>query len=315
MLRPISYGSMDGLDAAARALPYLFMPHAALQKVDLEYETLGQGEPLLLVMGVGTQLIVWPLELCQELAAHGFQVVRFDNRDSGLSTHLNHLSAPNLYLSLARRGLGLPIDAPYTLSDMAGDVVGLMDALDLDSAHLFGMSMGGMIAQTLAVEHPARVRSLASFASGAGDVLPLPAPRAMQSLLAPPAKTREQAAEKGLSFQRACGSTHFAWSETGSRDIWGESFDRAHDPTGFARQLTAVLASGSRSPSLHRIACPTLILHGLADPLIPPEAARKMAGLIPGARLRLVCGLGHDLPMGAWPIIVDEVVNNARRAG
>jgi pimeloyl-ACP methyl ester carboxylesterase len=290
------------------------MPRAALNGIEIEYESIGQGEPLLLVMGVGTQLIVWPQELCQELGSHDFKVVRFDNRDAGLSTHLHHLPVPNLYLSLARRGLGLPIDAPYTLSDMADDVVGLMDALDFESAHLFGMSMGGMICQTVAMLHPTRVRSLASFASGAGDVLPLPAPGAMKALLAPPADTRNQASENGLNFQRACGSTHFAWSESASREIWGASFDRAHDPTGFARQLNAVLASGSRSASLHRIRCPTLILHGLADPLIPPDAARKMADLIPDARLRLVVGLGHDLPMGAWPIIVDEVVSNARRA-
>ncbi len=292
------------------------MPRAVLKVTDIEieYETMGHGEPLLLVMGVGTQLIVWPQELCQELSSHGFEVVRFDNRDAGLSTHLHHLCPPNLYVSLVRRGLGLPVEAPYTLNHMADDVVKLMDALGLESAHLFGMSMGGMISQTVAIEHPTRVRSLASFASGAGDVLPLPSPKAMGSLLAPPARTRAQAGENGLTFQRACGSTHFAWSESASRNIWESSFDRAHDPDGFARQLSAVLASGSRSPDLHRIRCPTLILHGLADPLIPPKAARKMAGLIPGARLRLVEGLGHDLPMGAWPIIVDEVVSNARRA-
>ncbi len=290
------------------------MPRAAHHGIELEYEIFGEGEPLILVMGVGAQLLLWPEEFCCELAAHGFQVVRFDNRDAGLSTHLSHLRPPNLYLSLVRRGLGLSIDAPYTLSDMAGDVVGLMDALGVDGAHLLGMSMGGMISQTVAIEHPDRVRSLASFASGPGDVLPLPSPPAMGALLGPRAKNREEAMANGLHFQRTCGSTSFAWSPATSANMWGDSFERDHDAAGFARQLSAVFASGSRSPHLPRIQCPTVVVHGLADPLIPPDAARRTARLIPGARLRLVEGLGHDLPVGAWPIIVDEVVGNTRRA-
>jgi len=290
------------------------MPRATLNGIELEYETFGQGEPLLLVMGVGAQLVFWPEELCQELAAHGFCVVRFDNRDAGLSTHLHHLRAPNLFAALAKRSLGLPVGAPYTLSDMAGDVVKLMDALGLESAHLLGMSMGGMICQTVVIEHPTRVRSLTSYASGAGDVRPLPTPKAMRALLSPPAQSRDQAIQNGLNFQLSCGSTHFAWSRSASAAMWGDSFERAHDPAGFARQLSAVLASGSRSPHLHRIRCPTLVLHGLADPLIHPDAARKMARAIPGARLRLVEGLGHDLPPGMWSILVDEVVRNTKRA-
>jgi pimeloyl-ACP methyl ester carboxylesterase len=290
------------------------MVSATQDVIELEYETFGQGEAMLLVMGVGAQLILWPEELCQELASHGYLVVRFDNRDAGLSTHLHHRKAPNLYTALAKRSIGLDIGAPYNLSDMAGDVVRLLDTLGLESAHLLGMSMGGMICQTVAIEHPTRVRSLASYASGAGDVLPLPSPKAMQALLSPPAKTRDQAIQNGLNFQRACGSTHFAWSRAASAAIWADSFDRAHDPAGFGRQLSAVLASGSRSPHLHRIRCPALVMHGLADPLIHPDAARKMARLIPGARLRLVEGLGHDLPPGIWSHLVDEVVRNARRA-
>ncbi|MDY0001908.1 MAG: alpha/beta fold hydrolase, partial [Polyangia bacterium] len=250
------------------------------------------------------------------LAHAGFQVLRFDHRDTGLSTHLVGLRAPDIRLSLLRRGLGLPIAAPYGLMDMARDAVGLLDAVGWDRAHVMGMSMGGMIAQTMAIEYPDRVRSLVSFASSAGDLLPLPRPRALGTLVRPPARTREQAIETGMTFLRVCGSRGIEWDEEEARRVWGACWDRdpSHDPGGFVRQFTALLAAGSRSKLLSRIRCPTLVLHGLEDPLLPPAAAMATARAIPGAMLQLVPGLGHDLPRGAWSLLVEAVSRHARGA-
>lgn len=290
------------------------MAKAAANGIVIEHEIMGEGEPLLLIMGVGAPLIVWPDGFCRALVAAGFKVIRFDNRDTGLSTHLHGKRVPDVRLSLVRRALRRPIAAAYSLGDMAADAAGLMDALELESAHVIGMSMGGMIAQTLAVEHPGRVRSLVSYASTAGDLFPLPEPRALGTLVRPPARSREEAIEVGLHFQRVCGSRGFVWDEAESRLIWGACWDRSHDPRGFARQFTAVLAAGSRREAVARIRCPTLVLHGLDDPLIPPAAAISTARAIPGARLELVPGLGHDLPEGAWPLLVEAVSRNAGRA-
>ncbi|MFH2008640.1 MAG: alpha/beta hydrolase [bacterium] len=290
------------------------MPRVQSNGIEIEYESFGRGEPVLLIMGVGAQLLLWRSGFCQMLAARGFQVIRFDNRDTGLSTHLRGVRAPNPNLSFARRVFGLPVKAPYTLSDMAADTVGLMDALDLDSAHVVGMSMGGMIAQMTAIEHPTRVRSLTSFASATGDLFPLGKPRALATLFRPPAKNRQQAIDNGMHFLRVAGSKGLPWDEADAAELWGRCYDRSFDPGGFVRQMAAIAATGSRTARLARVRCPTLAVHGLDDPLLLPACATATARAVPGGRTRFIEGLGHDLPEAAWPYLVGAIAEIAGEA-
>ncbi len=275
------------------------MPRARANGIEIEYETFGDpADPtLLLVMGLGGQMILWPEELCSDLAARGLHVVRFDNRDVGRSTWLEQAGMPDVAGALGAALQGRPIPAPYLLRDMAADAVGLLDALGIDTAHVVGASMGGMIAQTLAIEHPARVRTLTSIMSTTGHPgLPQARPDAMAVLLTPAPTERAAAIDHGVRVWRTIGSPGFPFDEAEVRRRAALAFDRGVNPPGVARQLVAILASGSRREALRGVRAPTLVIHGLADPLVPVEGGRDTAQAVPGAELLEFEGMGHDLP-------------------
>jgi len=266
-------------------------------------------------MGLAAQMILWEDDFCRELASRGFHVTRFDNRDVGQSTWMKDAGVPDVGAALMASMTGGRVEAPYTLSDMAADTVGLMDALGIASAHIVGASMGGMIAQTLAIEHPARVRTLTSIMSTTGDpALPPPTPEAMSVLFMPPVAGREENIERGVKVFRTIGSPGFPFDEAGVRDIAARAFDRGFHPEGVARQIAAIFASGSRKAGLAAVTVSTLVLHGKADPLVPYEAGADTAEAVAGAKLVGIEGMGHDMPRGVWPRILDEICELAARA-
>jgi pimeloyl-ACP methyl ester carboxylesterase len=286
------------------------MEHNGVQRtevgdVEIAYESFGSpgDTPLLLVMGLATQMLGWPDEFCRQLAGRGMHVVRFDNRDIGLSTHLDAAGAPDVGALVSGTGT-----AAYSLADMADDTAGLLDALGWDSAHVVGASMGGMIAQSLAIRHPQRVRSLTSIMSTTGDrSVGSPADVALGVLFAPPATSRDEALQRAVDTYRVIGSPGFEFDEPALRERAGLSFDRAHDPAGVARQLAAILTTDDRTPHLGEIAVPTLVVHGAQDTLVDISGGRATAAAIPGADLWVVEGMGHDLPRALWPEIVDRI--------
>jgi pimeloyl-ACP methyl ester carboxylesterase len=280
--------------------------------VELCYETFGDPEApaMLLTMGLATQMLGWHEDLCRELADRGFHVIRFDNRDCGRSQRMNG-SVPSL-LQLLRRDKRA---ASYTLADMAGDCVGLLDHLGIETAHMVGASMGGMIAQTMAARHPDRVLSLASMLSNTGALWSgQPSPRLYHVLLKPPPRDRERYKDHAVWVFSRIGSPGFARDEADLRRIAGMSYDRGINPAGTSRQLAAIIATGDRTPLLRAITAPTLVIHGADDKLMPPSGGRATARAIPGARLLLVRGMGHDIPRGAWPQLLDAIEQNAARA-
>jgi pimeloyl-ACP methyl ester carboxylesterase len=281
--------------------------------VQLCYEPFGDPDrpAVLLVMGLGTQMIAWDADFCGELADRGFHVIRYDNRDVGRSTHLSDRPVPRPRELLTRR-----IRRPaYLLKDMAADGIGLLDELGIESAHVVGASMGGMIAQTMAAEHPDKVRSLVSIMSSTGSRWSgQPAPRILPLLLQKPATSKEDYVERIAKAFALIGSPGFERGDDELRELAALSWDRGVDPAGFARQLGAIIASGHRAADLKRIRVPTLVIHGKADRLIRPSGGRATARAIPNARLELIDGMGHDLPRGVWPRILDGIEQNAARA-
>jgi pimeloyl-ACP methyl ester carboxylesterase len=292
------------------------MPRALVSpspEVHLEYDVRGAGDPMLLIMGIGAQMIFFPDDFCDALAARGFQVARFDNRDVGRSTWLDGAPTRPPGALIARRAMGLPVPAPYTLSDMARDTAGLLDHLGWDTAHVVGVSMGGMIAQHLAIEHPGRLRTLTSVMSTTGAVgASLPKPAALKALLQPRPMDEEGAGEALLRVQKALEGPLHPVSEERVRAVGRAAFRRGANPAGFVRQLSAVLASGDRTPRLRQLRVPTLVLHGEADPLVPLAGGRATAAAVPGARLRTVPGWGHGLPESVWPLLIDEISAHAQ---
>jgi pimeloyl-ACP methyl ester carboxylesterase len=281
--------------------------------IELAYESFGDpARPLvLLIMGLGTQMLAWNDDFCAGLAAQGLFVVRFDNRDVGLSTHLHDAPNPDVGATFA----GDRSTVTYTLSDMAADTIGLIDALGRDRAHLVGASMGGMIAQTVAIEHPERVASLTSIMSTTGDRRVGNATQAaIGVLMAPPAHTREAVIERALAGFRVIGSPGFPLDEEGMRDRAGRAFDRAHDPLGVGRQFVAILASPDRTPALRALRTPTLVIHGREDPLVGLSGGEATAAAIPGAELLVLNGMGHDLPRALWPRIIEPIAALVERA-
>jgi pimeloyl-ACP methyl ester carboxylesterase len=271
--------------------------------VGIAYEHFDSGgEPLLLIMGLGMQLLSWPDEFCAALVEHGFAVVRFDNRDVGRSTHLSRAGAPSLAGVLARPRSA----AAYRLADMADDAAAVCDAIGWTSAHVVGASLGGMIAQALAIGHPERVRSLTSIMSTPSPRIGRPRLGALAALVGPDAHDRDQAGARMVRVFRAIGSPAYPPDETWLRDIGRRAFDRGHDPAGVRRQLAAILASGDRRAGLSRVRVPTLVLHGDADPLVRLPGGRATAAAVPGARLVVYRGMGHDLPRALWPTMIDE---------
>ncbi|MEV0565240.1 alpha/beta fold hydrolase [Dactylosporangium sp. NPDC050588] len=273
--------------------------------VTIAYERLGPpgGEPLLLIMGLGMQLLSWPDELCAELTGRGYSVVRFDNRDAGESTHWSQAGNPSLFDLLTRpRAV-----APYRLTDMALDAVAVLDAVGWPSAHVAGASLGGMIAQTLAIGHPDRVRTLTSIMSTPAPQIGRARLGALRALGIPPATTRDEAGERMLQVFTAIGSPAYPRDEAWLRDVGRRAYDRGHDPAGARRQLAAIRASGDRRPGLATVRVPTLVVHGAADPLIRVAGGRATAAAVPGARLVVHPGMGHDLPRPLWTPILDEI--------
>lgn len=290
------------------------MPRAQCNGVELEYEVMGSGEPLLLVMGLGAQLVQWPDGFCERLVERGYMVIRFDNRDIGLSSWLDHLGVPNVRSVVVRGYAGLPVSSAYTLSDMSDDAVALMDALGLDDAHVVGASMGGMIAQTMAIERPSRVRSLVSIMSSPGNRrYSIAKPHALKALLEPPAKGREAQIESMVEKFRVFNGAKLPFNEAVAREIMTRAYDRGFHPAGFARQLNAIIASGARREQLRAVRCPTTVIHGTDDALVPPGGGAATARAIPNARLQWVDGMGHSLPVVCWGIIVDAIDDNCRR--
>jgi pimeloyl-ACP methyl ester carboxylesterase len=282
------------------------MSKAEANGIQIEYETTGDpgDRPLLLIVGLADQLIHWDDGLCADLAARGHYVIRFDNRDSGLSTKCDG-AAP----ALVERQ---KTPAAYSLDDMAGDTIGLLDALGIARAHLCGASMGGMIAQCATIRYPSRVLSLTSIYSTTGNrSLPPPDPEVMDLLLTPAPRDREGYVEYMVLFIRMITGKGFVFDEAYARQISQRAYDRSFCPEGTARQLRAIATQTDRRPALANLAVPTLVVQGTDDPLVSVEAGRDLAEAIPGARLVLIEGMGHDLACGgAWPAIVEAVTTH-----
>jgi pimeloyl-ACP methyl ester carboxylesterase len=273
-------------------------------------QTFGEktGEPLVLIMGLGAQMILWEADFCAALAARGFHVVRFDNRDVGKSSSV---AAPPPDLAKVMSGQA-PLNAPYTLEDMAKDTIGLMDALGFESAHVAGASMGGMIAQSLAIQYPERVKSLTSIMSTTGEPgLPPPTPEVWAAMIAPPPRTAAEFIEANVRVARLLRSYDDADEAAADLVRARRAAERGLNPMGGARQMAAIIASGSRKEALARVKAPTLVIHGADDPLVPLQGGEATARAIPGARLLVLPRMGHTLPRAVWPEIVDAMAELA----
>jgi pimeloyl-ACP methyl ester carboxylesterase len=289
------------------------VPTIAVNDIEICYESFGPDDapPLLLVMGLGAQMTLWSPGFISELLERGFRVIRFDNRDVGLSSK-SQGDPPDVMALFAKYAEGLPIEAPYTLSTMANDAVGLLDALDIPAAHIVGASMGGMIVQVMAIEHPDRVLSLTSIMSTTGNPdVGQPDPDAMMALLAPAPTDRHGAIEQNVVTGRVISGALF--DEDQARAIAAESYDRCFHPAGFAFQIAAIGATGDRTEQLRQLDVPTLVIHGRQDSLISLSGGEATAAAIPGAELLVFGLMGHDTPELYWPQMADAIYNIAVR--
>ena len=291
------------------------MPSVNANGIKIEYESFGAPDSpaILLVMGLGMQLTGWPDPFCQKLAAGGFRVVRFDNRDIGLSTYFDDRGVPKMAWQFIKARIGLKVRGPYDLNDMAADAVGLMDALQLREVHIVGASMGGMIAQQVAAKYAARVRSLVSIMSTSGDRRLPPATRdAQRALFARPENPQDphSVVDHYVKVFGVIASPGFPTAPADLRARMQASVARSYHPQGVARQLVAILASGDRSKDLATIHKPTLVIHGDSDPLVRPACGEDTAKKIPGAKLSIIKGMGHD--MAAWPVLADQILGHVR---
>jgi pimeloyl-ACP methyl ester carboxylesterase len=280
--------------------------------IEIEYEAHGDPEatPLLLIMGLGVQLIHWDDGFVDELVRRGFYVIRFDNRDVGLSTKMESAGSPDIAGVLA--GESKP---PYSLGDMADDAVGVLDALHVKAAHIVGASMGGFIAQLVAINHPNRTLSLTSIMSGPGghDAIP-PTPEALEVLVRLPAPTREEIIQNTLEARRLFAGEGNPFNVAEQRALVERAYERSYYPEGFGRQYAAILASKTRIPGLRELKVPTLVVHGADDPLVPPENGKRVAAAVPGARYLEFPGAGHNLPPNTWGAVADAIAETARQA-
>ena len=284
------------------------MPRVHANGIEIEYDTFGepQDRPLILIMGLSSQLVDWPESFCEKLAAKGHFVIRFDNRDVGLSSKLDDLGVPNIFEIFAAAQQGRAIESPYALSEMAADTIGLMDALNLERAHVCGLSMGGMIAQMMAIEYPRRLISLISMQSSTGDPeLPGAEPPAMEAMVAPPPIERDAYIQHMVDVYRAFAGGSDKYDEGLQKEISALSYDRSFYLMGFTRQLAAILACGSRKDALAAVEVPTLVIHGSHDALLPMVHGKDTAESIPGAKLVIIHGLGHGM---AYPVLWDEII-------
>jgi pimeloyl-ACP methyl ester carboxylesterase len=291
----------------------------AANGIGLEVEDHGpvSGEPLLLVMGLGMQLVAWHEDFVAMLVGRGFRVIRFDNRDIGLSQSYDYLGVPNLAIDSIRYALGLRVKSPYSLGDMAADSIGLLDALGIESAHICGASMGGMIAQRIALRAPGRVKSLTLIMTSSGSRrLPGPSLKVRGAMIARPRDPRavESIVEHYVRLYGLIGSPAYPPPRGYLEERFTMSVTRSYRPAGAARQMVAIAADGDRSPLLAGIRIPTQVIHGAADPLIPVPAGRDLAARIPGAALDVIAGMGHDLPRELWPRFAEGIAAAAGRA-
>lgn len=295
------------------------MPKTKANGIEIEYDCFGNNdaEAVLLISGLGTQMIRWNETFCRILAEQGYRVIRFDNRDAGLSTHFDRASIPDLTAVADAVSRGEEFHVPYTLFDMANDVVGLLDSLMIEQVHVVGRSMGGMIAQLLASEHAERVLSLVSIMSSTGNrELPQAGPAVMAAMTSPTPHPFED--EKGylahcVAFSQVIAGRGYPLDESAQSDQALAEVRRAYNPTGFWRQIAAIAAAGDLRPRLVNITAPTLVLHGSDDPLVPPEAGKDTAANIKGAKLLIVEGMGHDLPSSLFGFMAGVIADNARR--
>jgi pimeloyl-ACP methyl ester carboxylesterase len=294
------------------------MSNVSANNIRIEYETFGNpsSPPLLLIIGLGSQMIYWDESFCRQLAEAGLYVIRFDNRDVGLSTKWDQTGTPDVMDVIGKLMAGQKVTPPYTIEDMAADAVGLLDALSIEKAHICGMSMGGMIAQALAIGYPRRVLSLTSIYSTTGNPdLPRPKPEVMGLLLTPPPQERKPFIEFNLKVFRAITGPRFGFDEKWVRKLMGLAYDRSFCPQGDARQLVAILTQGNRKAGLKGVKVPTLVIHGDADPLVPMEAGKDTAEAVSGAKLKIIEGMGHDLPHGElWAQIAKDIIAHTKGA-
>jgi len=293
------------------------MPHVKANGIQIEYDTFGDSSSpaLLLIAGNGVQIMFWDVEFCELLVKKGYFVIRFDNRDAGLSTKFEEAGIPDFQAAIKAAMEGKPVESAYTLDDMADDAVGLLNALGIEKAHICGASMGGMIAQVIAYRHPKHVLSLTSIMSTTGNPdLPQGKPDALAAVLAPAPEDRKAFVEHMMNVWRKIWSPGFPFDEKRARTFIEKSYDRSYYPQGAVRQNIALIANGDRRPSLSTIAVPTLVIHGADDPLISVEGGKDTARVIPGARLLIINGMGHDMPKGVWAEIVDTISRHTTQA-
>ena len=285
--------------------------------IQIEYETFGEPDSpaLLLIIGFACQLIDWDEKLCRQLAQQGYYVIRFDNRDIGLSSKIDGAGVPDIMKILEARMKGETVNTPYTFEDMAADAVGLLDALGIQKAHICGMSMGGMIAQTIAINYPEKVLSLISVYSNTGDPKdPGPKPEVMELLLKPAPEEREAFIELNMKVLNTIAGPGFPYNQEWLRKHSARSYDRSCYPPGVVRQFAAIITQKNRKPALGSLSIATLVIHGSDDPLIPVECGKNTAAAIPGAGLMIIDGMGHNLPHeGAWPQIIDAIVDHIHK--
>jgi len=293
------------------------MPKAKANNIEIEYDTFGDpsAKPLLLVMGLGSQMISWDEEFCKMFVDKGFYVIRFDNRDIGLSTKFEEAGEPDILKEFMALQRGKTISPPYTVEDMANDAVGLLDVLNIEKAHICGASMGGMIVQLIALNHPDRVLSLTSIMSTTGNPdLPQARPEAMQVLLRPAPTEREAYIKHYVKNWRVLYGSGFPYPEDIYHERAAAAYDRSFYPQGMKRQMLAILGAENRAPKLKTIKVPTLVIHGGDDPLVPVDGGKETAKCIPGAELVIIEGMGHSLPAPIWSQVVEAIAKNANKA-
>jgi pimeloyl-ACP methyl ester carboxylesterase len=286
------------------------MAQTSANNITIEYDTFGDrsAKPLLLVMGLGGQLIHWRDEFCAQLAERDHYVIRYDNRDTGLSEKFGHLGVPDMMELATRLMAGEPANAPYSLNDMAADAFGLLDMLELEAAHVCGVSMGGMIAQTMALSNPERVYSLTSIMSSTGNPeLPPSSDEAMAAMLSPAANNREEAIDRSIHVSSVIGSPAYPTPIEEARARAAEGYDRAFYPEGIARQMAAIAAHGNRRPALEKLQLPALVIHGDADPLVHVDAGRDTHEALKGSEFIVIEGMGHDLPEPLWSQVITAI--------
>ena len=296
-----------------QSIPYTEPAIVKANGIDLVYDIFGfnTSPPILLIMGLGAQMISWDDEFCKQLATRGFWVIRFDNRDVGLSTRFEEAGTLDIPELIQARALGKFIRTPYTLKDMADDAAGLLDALAIESAHIVGLSMGGMIAQMVAIYHPNRVRTLTSIMSSTSDPkLPPPKSEAISTLTAPAPSDLAGYVENYIKVSRVLSGPTFPLDEQRARKRARLKYDRGLCTDGTVRQFAAIIVSGSRREMLKSVAAPTLVMHGDADPLVPVECGMDTASAILGSELVIIEGLGHTFPLEVWPQVIDAIVRH-----